>query len=359
MPPPDSVPLLPVEVGLDYTYPEPFGEAEVSFIFPAGKTFLLADDEPILVENLKAGDRVLLKEGQIATITDVRLYYEPPDPPAHYENGRVLSRVIGTIKHKGPAVVDVTWPGYTGTSSPGHPYYSVSRRCYVPAQELQVGEFLRTDDNLVTPVLAVSEPRYGLIDLYNFEVEHYHNYYVGKESGSAVLVHNGAAGPGGYITNTPEEAPRGRRLLSEDQLDAYARKYAEAVATNEPTRWTDFAPDLSTRQIRNVRRYAREQGYVSPAPVNEQGHADFTGHIFDHNGQLLDNVRLPEDLWLVPKERQSRYLNNQLFESDATPRRYVWHHHEEAGRMQLVEYGIHSITEHVGGSEAGGWSHYR
>src|SRR5438128_1410302 len=50
-PSPDTVPLLPVEVGLHYTYAEPFGEAEVTFIFPAGKTFLLEDDEPILVED--------------------------------------------------------------------------------------------------------------------------------------------------------------------------------------------------------------------------------------------------------------------------------------------------------------------
>jgi hypothetical protein len=100
-PPLDSVPLLPVEVGLDYTYPEPLGEAEVSFRFPAGKTFLLEDDEPILVEDLKAGHRVQLKEGQIGTIRAVRVSYHPPEPPTHYEDGRVLSRVIGTIKHKG------------------------------------------------------------------------------------------------------------------------------------------------------------------------------------------------------------------------------------------------------------------
>src|SRR5262249_28940624 len=32
-PPLDAAPLLPVEVRLEYTYPEPFGEAEVSFLF--------------------------------------------------------------------------------------------------------------------------------------------------------------------------------------------------------------------------------------------------------------------------------------------------------------------------------------
>ena len=130
-PPPNAVPLLPVEVGLHYTYAEPFGEAEVTFRFPAGKTFLLENDEPILVEDLRAGDRLCLKEGQIGTITAVYLYYDPPEPATHLENGQVLSRVIGTIKHKGPAVLDVTWPGYTATSSPEHPYYSVSRQRYM------------------------------------------------------------------------------------------------------------------------------------------------------------------------------------------------------------------------------------
>jgi hypothetical protein len=199
----DSIPLLPVEVGLHYTYPEPLGEAEVTFIFPGGKCFLLENDDPIVVERLKAGDRVVLRDNQIATITNVRLYYEPPDPPTVGENGRVLSRVIGTIKHKGPTVIDVQWAGYTATNSPEHPYYSVSRHRYVPANQLQLGELLRTDDNLVTPVLSVTQPRHGMIDLYNIEVEHFHNYYVGSGQGNAVLVHNGASGAGGYI-NTPK-----------------------------------------------------------------------------------------------------------------------------------------------------------
>ena len=211
----------------------------------------------------------------------------------------------------------------------------------------------------MAPVLAVSKPRHGLIDLYNLEVEHVHNYYVGQERGSAVLVHNSAAGPGGYISNTPKEAPAGRRLLSQDKLDAYARKYAEAVATNRQYSWDDIAPGLSRRQIRNIRQYAREQGYVTPAPVNELGHADFTGHIYVHEGRALDNVRLPKNLWLVPKERQFRHLNNELFGTSETPAGWVWHHHQEAGIMQLVRYGIHQITEHIGGSERGGWAYYR
>jgi hypothetical protein len=187
----ESVPLLPVEVGLDYTYPEPFGEAEITYIYPAGQTVQLADGRLILNEHLKPGMRVILRDGAVATITAVKLSYDHPEPPVDVGNGLVLSRVVGTIKHRGPATVDVSWPGYQATSSPDHLYYSVSRRGYVPAQELQVGEFLRTDVNTVAPVQAVSRPRYEMLDLYNVEVEHFHNYHVGQPGGNAVLVHNG------------------------------------------------------------------------------------------------------------------------------------------------------------------------
>lgn len=37
-PAPNTVPVLPVEVGVRYTYPEPYGMAEVTYVFPAGQT---------------------------------------------------------------------------------------------------------------------------------------------------------------------------------------------------------------------------------------------------------------------------------------------------------------------------------
>ncbi len=203
LPDPRDVPPLPVEIGLHYTYPEPFGEAEVSYILPAGRPYILASGEEILNDDLQPGMRIRLKDGAIATISQVEIDYDPPNPPERSKDGRLLSRVVGTIKHKGFATVDVSWPGYKATSSPCHPYYSVTRRAYVGAQELQVGEFLRTDDNLLTPVLSVSKPKFGMVDLYNVEVEHFHNYYVGEPGGSAVLVHNNAT-PGDYI-NTPAQ----------------------------------------------------------------------------------------------------------------------------------------------------------
>jgi hypothetical protein len=198
--------VLPIEVVVAYTYPELFGTAEVTYIFPAGRIFLLEDYQEIENDGLTPGMRIRLGDGAIGTVTDVQLSYEPPAPPVRQPDGRVISRVVGKIKHRGFSTVDVTWPGYTATSSPNHPYYSFSRNGYVPAQELAVGEFLLNDKNQVVPVEAVSKTKFGLIELYNVEVEHFHNYYVGESYGRAVLVHN-SANPTACI-NTPVQVAK-------------------------------------------------------------------------------------------------------------------------------------------------------
>lgn len=206
LPPSDTVPLLPVEVSLRYTYSEPYGTAEVSYIFPGGRVFVLENGLPILVDDLKPSMRIRLKESGIATIMAVAFSYEPPSPPMQLENGLVMSRVIGTIKHHWNTVMDVSWLGYTATGTPSHPYYSVDQQAYVPAADLRLGEMLQTDADTVTPVQSVSAPRRGLFEVFNIEVEHFHNYFVGSGGGGAVLVHNGGC------IETPLEAEAAENL---------------------------------------------------------------------------------------------------------------------------------------------------
>lgn len=166
--------------------------------------------------------RIRLKDGTVATLNEVRLLYEPPKPPVLRSDGRWVSRVVGTIRHDGPMTIAVTWPGFTARSSPDHPYFSVSRLDYVPAQELKVGEFLLNDQNEVVPVQAVSPVKFGMTELFNLEVEHFHNYYVGQPGGSAVLVHNSTKGP--YI-NTPAEVVKkaGEYPIPENGMSIEAR----------------------------------------------------------------------------------------------------------------------------------------
>ncbi|WP_257133293.1 HNH endonuclease [Bacillus wiedmannii] len=39
----------------------------------------------------------------------------------------------------------------------------------------------------------------------------------------------------------------------------------------------------------------------------------------------------------------------QMFKQGETPKHYTWHHHQDTGRMQLVDYQIHHDTGHTGG----------
>lgn len=190
-PPADTVPVLPVEVEVKYTYPEPYGMAEVTYLFPGGRTFVLENGLPIMVDDLKPGMRVRSQSETVFTVTGVNFHYEPPEPPSVYEDGRMESRVIGTVKHIANTVMEVAWPGYTATNTPDHPYYSLTRQAYVPAYDLRLGELLRSDTGCALPVESVGQPKRGLIEVYNLEVEHFHCYFVGPSHGTAVLVHNG------------------------------------------------------------------------------------------------------------------------------------------------------------------------
>ena len=53
------------------------------------------------------------------------------------------------------------------------------------------------------------------------------------------------------------------------------------------------------------------------------------------------------------KEKFTETQIEQISEAD-TPDGYTWHHHQESGRMQLVDSSIHLKTGHTGGKEIWG-----
>ncbi|OYD07747.1 HNH endonuclease [Paludifilum halophilum] len=84
---------------------------------------------------------------------------------------------------------------------------------------------------------------------------------------------------------------------------------------------------------------------------------------------------LPEQLWLSSDAKQFTYLNKKLYiltqknpdlgskftddelkllKRGKTPSRFTWHHHQDKGRMQLVDRYIHSKAGHTGGREIWG-----
>jgi hypothetical protein len=105
--------------------------------------------------------------------------------------GRYPRRALGTIKHKGFVVVDGIFGGQTVTTTPNHPFYSVTHRAWAPVESMRPGELLRSGRGDPMPLQAISERRYGVVEVFNLEVEELHNYSVGSGDADSVLVHNG------------------------------------------------------------------------------------------------------------------------------------------------------------------------
>ena len=58
----------------------------------------------------------------------------------------------------------------------------------------------------------------------------------------------------------------------------------------------------------------------------------------------------------------AQFTPEQILQIQAgeTPDGYVWHHHQEPGRLELVDEGTHAQTGHSGGRFLwGGGSQYR
>jgi hypothetical protein len=71
-----------------------------------------------------------------------------------------------------------------------HPFY-VLGKSWIPAALLEVGDLLSSHDGEWLPVEGVADSG-EVTTVYNFEVEEYHTYFVGREDwGFSVWVHNG------------------------------------------------------------------------------------------------------------------------------------------------------------------------
>jgi len=58
----------------------------------------------------------------------------------------------------------------------------------------------------------------------------------------------------------------------------------------------------------------------------------------------LEEFNVPIDSWVGDIAAANRAAGHSR-----TPAGYTWHHHQQSGRMQLVERNIHAQTGHTGG----------
>ncbi len=63
------------------------------------------------------------------------------------------------------------------------------------------------------------------------------------------------------------------------------------------------------------------------------------------------NESLAEECEENPEWAEGKFTKEQLedIKNGYTPEGYTWHHHQDTGKMQLVDTGIHSKTAHTGG----------
>ena len=220
----ESVKRIPVH----YTYDEPFGTAECVYCFWVEHPFILESGNVIRAGWLQAGARFRMEDGAWGTVTAVEppKVWGPPNPVPD-KDGNYHRRVLGTIKHNGYAVIDVRFGGQTITGTPDHLWYSASRKAWVPAQTLQRGELLFNTKGTTVPVESVSEPRHGLIELFNLEVEELHTFFVGDQEVGSALVHNGK---GNYIKKAavPTEADHIKAVAKPGRYNAVVGSEAEA-----------------------------------------------------------------------------------------------------------------------------------
>jgi hypothetical protein len=222
----------------------------------------------------------------------------PPDDKRN-EYGASLKRVLGTVKRTGFVVVDLLVGGQTITTSPGHPFYSVSRTGWVGAGDLQVGEFLRNSQGGNSQVEGISKPRFGLVELYNIEVEDFHTFFVGRSVVNAVLVHNGIEGLCGLAK------PLGREeaaQLNESVLSRIVKKDAKGRSFGTPRN-----PRLPTIEEFNPRVAEINAGDIAGA-VKGQKHG-----IFPDQAESISRMSNEELLRFNPNDPISGVIQGDGF----------------------------------------------
>lgn len=157
-------------------------------------------------------------------------------------------------------------------------------------------------------------------------------------------------------------------------------------------------PRISDNDVKNANNILEDKNKLNELPTryvitrNESLEGDnhpITGVAFERktvevNGENIEGVfpvfdaiyeaKLPKDMYEKSDREQFKECNNQLYKDieqypvlknqfneeqleqikdgtiDGTaPDGYVWHHNEEAGKMQLVDFDTHAKTGHTGG----------
>ena len=181
------------EVTVDYVIFDDYGKAEVTYGYPIGTRIIMADGNVLPVEYLLPGMRFRLEDGGVATVTRAE---EPKVrehlPPKVDAEGNAPCRVIGRVKYTGYHLrLDFALPGEVIRTPPGHRFWSETRREWAPIESFKRGELLCNEHRRTVPIQWIGPIHVEYGELYNFEVEDFHTYFVGGGPSGAIWSHNG------------------------------------------------------------------------------------------------------------------------------------------------------------------------
>ena len=135
-----------------------------------------------------AGTEILTPDG-VVDIEDVEVgdwvIADDPTTPGEIEKRQVLQTFVREVD----GLVDLYVDGEVISTTEEHPFWVVDKG-WVEADDLRVGDLLQTEDGVIVDIDGIEE-REGEFEVYNFEVEDFHTYFV---SDLEILVHN-ACGP--------------------------------------------------------------------------------------------------------------------------------------------------------------------
>ena len=171
--------------------------------------------------------------------------------------GDVLGRVYKTHIRKADVVIDLVVSGPDGdetiTGTPEHPFWVEAVGDYVAMGDLEVGTVLRSVGGGEARV-ATMEWRAGEFEVFNFEVEGVHNYFVSAPGGGdGVLVHNGCGGIGRGLWKVTKQGAD--KMASHKTFGTFMRNKSDGLwwakdnAGHGGSKWKVFRENKSKKQL--------------------------------------------------------------------------------------------------------------
>ena len=171
-----------------------------SACFVAGTEILTPDGE-VDIEDIEVGDWVIADD---------------PTTPGEIEKRQVLQ----TFVRETDVLVDLHVDGEVISTTEEHPFW-VADKGWVEAEDLRVGDLLTTEDGIIIDIDWIGK-REGDFEVYNFEVEDFHTYFV---SDLEVLVHNANCDPIDFADNGAQIPQNGKfkNIHPSDQINRVER----------------------------------------------------------------------------------------------------------------------------------------